>query len=99
MKTSKLTQMTRVAIAMKINNIKQSKKVIAKKLHQSCDLKIIVCDLQHKEYIIIEASPKLTYKKQLNIFILSFRKEDINKLFGITVIKGLRVDAPLKKLT
>lgn len=76
-------------------------KVMAKQLHHSCDVKRIVYDLQHRGYRIIEASPKLKYKTKqpLNMFMLSFRKEeDVNKIFGITDIMGMRVEiVPLKK--
>lgn len=53
---------------------------MAKKLLHSCDVKRIIYDLQNRGYRIIEASPKLKYKTKepLNMFILSWKKEDSN---------------------
>lgn len=76
-------------------------KVMAKKLHYSCAKEKIEQDLKKRGYKILEVTPKLKYKTKqaLNMFMLSFSQdEDINKIYGITDIMGMRVEiVPLKK--
>lgn len=76
-------------------------KVIAKKLHHACKPEKIVEHLKREGFKIIEATPKLKYKTKepLNMFMLTFNNdENVNKIFEITNIMGIRVEIePVKK--
>lgn len=76
-------------------------KVIAKKLHHSCETQKIKEHLRKRGYKILDVTPKLKYgtKLPLNMFMLSFRQdENINKIFEITDILGVRVEVvPIKR--
>lgn len=76
-------------------------KVMATRLHHSCNPEEIVSELRKRGYKILEATKKLQYKTKypLNMFMLSFRHdEDTNKIFEIKDIMGIRVEIqPIKK--
>lgn len=76
-------------------------KVMAVNLHHSCYPEEIVKDMRRRGYKLLEATRKLKYKTKqpLNMFMLSFRNdEDVNKIFGITDIMGIRVQIqPIRK--
>lgn len=76
-------------------------KVMAINLHHSCDPEEISREMKRRGYKLLEATKKLKYrtKQPLNMFMLSFRNdEDINKIFSITDIMGIRVQIqPIKK--
>lgn len=76
-------------------------KVIVKNLHHSCEPLKIVNELRNRGYKAVDAVNKLKWKtkKPLNMFMLVFRQdEDINKIFKITDILGIRVEIqPIKK--
>lgn len=76
-------------------------RVIVNKLHHSCEPNKIISDLRNKGFKIIEAVNKLKWntKQPLNMFMLTFKTdEDINKIFSITNIMGMRVDVqPIRK--
>lgn len=76
-------------------------KVMAKKLHHTCKPESIVGELRKRGYKILEATPKLKFrtKEPLNMFVLTFTQdENINKIYEITDIMGIRVEVvSLKK--
>lgn len=76
-------------------------KVMAKSLHHSCNPEKIVNELRKRGFKAIDAVNKLQWKTKqpLNMFMLVFSQdEDINKIFGITDILGIRVEIhPIRK--
>lgn len=61
-------------------------KVMVKNLHHSCDINLIIHDLQQQGYKVIEAINKLKFKTKepLDMFIVSFdSSEDISKIYKI----------------
>lgn len=76
------------------NKQNRSIKVIADRLHYSCKTENIVQDLRQRGYKCLEATPKLKWrtKQPLNMFMLTFgNDEDINRIYAITDIMGIRV--------
>lgn len=75
-------------------------RVMVKKLHHTCRPERIVDDLKRKDFKIVEAVSKLSWrtKEPLNMFMLTFdNSEDINKIFKIQTVLGFKVDIqPLK---
>lgn len=76
-------------------------RVVAKKLHKTCKPEQIVQELNHRGYKIINAVNILKWKTKepLPVFMLTFdNSENINKIYEITHIRGMKVDiVPLRK--
>lgn len=76
-------------------------KVIVNKLHHTIKPETIVEDLRHRGYKLLDAIPKRSYrtKKPINMFMLVFKHdENVDKIYGITDIQGIRVEIlPLRK--
>ena len=71
-------------------------RVVVRKLHSSCTPDQIVHDLRQNGYQIIEAVNILKWrtKEPLPKFMLTFdRSENIKKMYEITDIRGMRVEA------
>lgn len=76
---------------------KQSRpiRVMAKKLHRSCDAESVIEDLKDKGFKILNASIKLKWKTKepLDMFMLEFdAEEEIDKIYKITNIMGCKVE-------
>lgn len=70
-------------------------RVMAKKLHRSCDSESIVEDLRNRGFKILNASIKLKWKTKdpLDMFMLEFDSgEEIDKIYKITNIMGCKVE-------
>lgn len=77
-------------------------RVMAKKLHATCQPERIIDDLKNKGFNIIEAVNKISWKTKepLNMFMLTFaNNEEINKIFGIKIIMGCKVEIQAIKST
>lgn len=76
-------------------------KVMAYKLHHSCNPEDIIEDLRRRKFKILEAVPKLKYKTKqpLNMFMLAFQHdENVEKIYGIADIMGICVEIkPFRK--
>jgi hypothetical protein len=76
-------------------------RVIVKKLHSSCSPEQIVQELRRKGYQILDAVNILKWntKEPLPVFMLTFeRTENIQKIYEITAIRGMKVEVtPYRK--
>ena len=77
------------------NKQKRPIRVMAKKLHHSCDANAILTDLKSKGLRIISATNKLSWrdKNPLDMFVLSFEAEqNIDKIYEIKDILKCKVE-------
>lgn len=77
-------------------------RVIAKKLHFTCEPARIIEDLKEQGFKIKDAANKISYRKKepLNMFMLTFEnEEDISKIYNIRSILGCKVEIHAIKST
>lgn len=83
------------------NKQQRPTRVMVRNLHHSCSTERIIDDLSTKNFSVMEAINKISWRKKipLDMFILSFPSdENVTKIYEITSILGCKVQIePLKK--